>query len=107
MDKYRKRPIVISAERWFKVSYDREAGHGSKPEDSPIYHLQVGYFRLPAVGGMTKCKRCGDIMHNHGWIDTLEGGHIVCPGDWIIEGIKGEFYPVKDDIFNLTYEKIL
>ena len=44
-------------------------------------------------------------MHNHGWIETLEGGHTVCPSDWIITGIKGEYYPIKNDIFLDTYEK--
>lgn len=44
-------------------------------------------------------------MHNHGWIDTMEGGHIVCPGDWIITGVKGENYPCKPDIFETTYER--
>ena len=39
-----------------------------------------------------------------GYIDTLEGAHIVTPGDWIITGVKGEFYPCKPDIFELTYE---
>ena len=42
----------------------------------------------------------------HGWIDTLEGGHIVCPGDWIITGVKGEHYPCKPDIFEMTYEPV-
>ena len=45
-------------------------------------------------------------MHNHGWIDTLEGGHIVCPSDWIITGVKGERYPCKPDIFEMTYDAI-
>jgi hypothetical protein len=39
-----------------------------------------------------------------GWIDTLEGGHIVTPGDWIVTGVKGEHYPCKPDIFEMTYE---
>ena len=43
-------------------------------------------------------------MESHGWIDTLEGGHTVCIGDWIITGVKGEQYPCKPDIFNATYE---
>jgi hypothetical protein len=42
-------------------------------------------------------------MHHHGWIDTFEGGHIVCPGDWIITGVKGEVYPCPD-IFEATYD---
>jgi len=105
MKKYRKKPVVIEAEQWFKVEYDREAGHGITPEDMPIYHLDVGYYRSN-VSGKIKCKHCGDIMHNHGWIDTLEGGHNVCPGDWIIVGIKKEKYPCKPDIFKLTYEEV-
>jgi len=45
-------------------------------------------------------------MHDHGWIDTLEARHNVCPGDWIITGIQNEFYPCKDEIFRLTYEPV-
>lgn len=62
------------------------------------------YYRHPDMDWQTPCKHCGDIMHNHGWIDTLEGGHIVCPGDWIITGVQGEHYPCKPDIFEMTYE---
>jgi hypothetical protein len=36
-------------------------------------------------------------------IPTLEGPHDANPGDWIIKGVKGEFYPCKPDIFALTY----
>ncbi len=42
----------------------------------------------------------------NGWIQTLEGGHIVSPGDYIITGVKGEHYPCKPDIFRLTYEMV-
>ena len=40
----------------------------------------------------------------HGWVKTLEGGHIVTEGDWIITGVKGEHYPCKPEIFDATYE---
>jgi len=106
MKKYRKKPIVIEAEQWLKVTYDKEAGHGFGQESLPIYHLGVGYFRHPNKTGQGKCSHCDNIMHVHGWIDTLEGGHTVCPGDWIIKGIKGEFYPIKDDIFQECYEEV-
>jgi hypothetical protein len=39
-----------------------------------------------------------------GWINTLEGGHIVTPGDWIATGVKGEHWPIKPDIFAASYE---
>jgi len=52
---------------------------------------------------------CGDkvlepIGQEYLEIVTLEGNHIANPGDFIIKGVKGEFYPCKPDIFNLTYE---
>jgi len=106
MSKYRKLPVEIEAEQWFEVTYDREAGHGYAPEDMPIYHLNVGYYRTPECDGENKCKHCGIIMHYHGWIDTLEGGHNVCPNDWIITGVNGEQYPCKPDIFLKTYERV-
>lgn len=37
-------------------------------------------------------------------IGTLEGDMLAAPGDWIIRGVKGEFYPCKPDIFAATYE---
>jgi len=40
------------------------------------------------------------------YIDTLEGNMIISPTDWIIIGVKGERYPCKADIFEMTYEKV-
>ena len=39
-------------------------------------------------------------------IKTLEGEHLATIGDYIIKGIKGEYYPCKPDIFEATYEQI-
>ena len=39
-------------------------------------------------------------------IQTLEGDMWAFPGDWIIKGVNGEFYPCKPDIFQKTYEKV-
>jgi hypothetical protein len=39
-------------------------------------------------------------------IDTLEGRMTANPNDWIIKGVKGEFYPCKPDIFAATYDAI-
>lgn len=38
------------------------------------------------------------------YIDTLEGRMKACFGDYIIKGVKGEFYPCKPDVFLLTYQ---
>lgn len=40
------------------------------------------------------------------WIETLEGGHVVTPGDWIATGVKGEHWPIKPDVFAATYEPV-
>ena len=104
MKKYRKKPIVIEAEQWFKVEYDKEV---TAEYEAPVYHLNVGYYRHPDVYSESKCKHCDKIMHNHGWIATLGGGHTVCPGDWIIKETDGGFYPCKPNIFEKTYELIL
>ncbi len=40
-------------------------------------------------------------------IHTLEGELIAQPGDWIITGVKGEKYPCRNDIFEMTYEKVV
>lgn len=91
MTKYRKKPIVIEASRW------NEAGE----------HPEVGVYReSDDVGGKNLCTKCFKKLRRHGWIDTLEGGHIVCPGDWIITGVQGEHYPCKPDIFEQTYEAV-
>lgn len=45
-----------------------------------------------------------DRKEGFGKVYTLEGEHTVTPGDWIITGVKGEHYPCKPDIFEMTYE---
>jgi hypothetical protein len=39
-------------------------------------------------------------------IETLEGTMRADVGDWVIRGVKGEFYPCKPDIFDATYERV-
>ncbi len=108
--KYRKKPVVIEATPWFKSGDhpedDRETFTGSDGKPFLGEGKIVRYYRTPDIDGQVPCQHCGDIMHNHGWIDTLEGGHVVCPGDWIITGVKGERYPCKPDIFAATYDLV-
>lgn len=114
--KYRKKPVVIEAIQWFKNG-DHPKDDCYRPfEDSSLIPNEqregkiVRYFRDPFrdpwFSGSAICKHCNYTYHEHGWIETLEGGHRVCVGDWIIEGIKGEFYPCKPDIFEMTYERV-
>ena len=108
--KYIKKPVAIEATQWFKSGDhpkdDRDTFYTEESGEFLGEGKTVRYYRRPDLDGQDKCKNCSDIMHNHGWIDTLEGGHIVCPKDYIIKGIKGEFYPCKPDIFVQTYEKV-
>lgn len=48
------------------------------------------------------------IRYNHKGlvIPTEEGDMLASRGDWIIKGVKGEFYPCKPDIFEMTYEAV-
>lgn len=99
MAEFRKKPVVIEAHQWFK--------NGDHPEDGTEGEGKVvRYFRHPDVPGASVCQHCGKAMRVHGWIDTLEGGHIVCPGDWIITGVAGERYPCKLYIFGATYDLV-
>lgn len=106
MPYFRKRPITIQAHHWFRNGDHPEDFSDRNPEMSNIEGMVVRYYRRHDVPGNTKCKHCGRAMYDHGWIDTLEGGHIVCPGDWIITGLKGEHYPCKPDVFSATYEPV-
>lgn len=91
MKKYRKKPVVVSAGRWWKM--------GDVP-NAQIRELDPD--------GVCKniCKVCGNSISMHGYCKTLEGWLIVCPGDYIIQGVKGEYYPCKPDIFAETYESV-
>ena len=87
--RYRKKPVVIDAWPWAKY-----------PSEAPV-HGQPDIYPADAV-----CTTCEYPISRHLRCDTLEGQHIVCPGDWLIRGIKGEFYPCKPDIFAATYESV-
>lgn len=109
--KYRKKPVVIEASQWFKNGQHPEDGHETFKDGEFKGELYEGkvvrYYRHPKVDSDAKCQHCNETMHYHGWIDTLEGGHNVCPADWIITGIQGEHYPCKPDIFEATYEEVV
>ena len=90
MSLFRKKPVVIEATQWFK--------DGDHPVvvSVPISNEDVVFMAYES----------GLNIRSYGWCPTLEGGHIVAPGDWIITGVKGEHYPCKPDIFEATYERV-
>lgn len=83
--KFRKKPVVIEAERF----YISDGGNESLP--------------LPfSKDGVC----CFDSEAARWYVQTLEGPLTISQGDWIIRGVKGEYYPCKPDIFDATYEPV-
>lgn len=76
---YRKKPVMIEAVQWTGEN-----------------HAEMCEFIDPEAFEII--PRVGLVIH------TLEGDHYASPGDYIIKGINGEFYPCKPDIFAKTYE---
>ena len=82
MAKYRKKPVVIEAMRFMgPFSFDE---------------MLVEFEDFTGIL----------LKSNEIQIETLEGKMIANLGDWIIKGVKGEFYPCKPDIFKQTYEPV-
>ena len=83
MSKFIKKPVVIEAFRW--------TGDQDQTED-PLWIIEE--------------IKAGNILFESGVMKilTLEGVMTVNRGDYVIKGIKGEIYPCKPDIFELTYE---
>ena len=76
---YRKKPVVVEAVQWTGEN-----------------RAEMREFIDPEVFEII--PRVGLVIH------TLEGDHHASPGDYIIKGVNGEFYPCKPDIFAKTYE---
>jgi hypothetical protein len=78
--KFRKKPVVVDAIQWT----------GDNLHDVEKF-----------------CPVIGRIENEYALhIETLEGVMTARCGDWIVKGTRGEFYPVKPDIFEATYEKV-
>ena len=83
MAEYRKKPVVIQAEQF--VIWDLK-------KIPPFITIHGVTFPVTKEATII--------------IPTLEGQHIASNLDWIIKGVKGELYPCKPDIFEITYEKV-
>ena len=104
MSKFRTKPSVIEATRWF-TNGDHPLDHPNG-EDKSTEGQVVRRYRDPSTYGDTICKHCGGMMHDHGWIDVPNGGYPICPGDWIITGEDGYYYPSDPVSFEMTYEPV-
>ena len=93
--KFRKKPVEIEAMRWdgteaCMADVLKWVDFASLPDDGHV-----------GGGGLGFCPPLGTLD-----IPTLEGTMTASPGDWIIRGVAGEFYPCKPDIFDATYEEV-
>lgn len=99
MNSYRKKPVVIQA---FQMTHERRADNRDWPN-----WLHAAWN---AEAGTAGALQPSEFPHSDGTdeleIVTLEGVHRVSWNDWIIQGVKGELYPCKPDIFEATYEAV-
>ncbi len=91
MSLYRKKPVVIEAIQWTGENGDEIADFLGRENQG------VGGWMFT---NQTQWTPLAFVIH------TLEGDHRADVGDWIIKGVKGEFYPCKPAIFDLTYEAV-
>ena len=94
-DKYRKKPIVVSAfklPKWKPLPWIPSEDWPEWIKKAIRQHRDVGSLR--------------PMIHNRWKVGTLEGSLVAKCGDWVIRGVKGEIYPCKDDIFRATYEEV-
>lgn len=85
---YRKKPVIIEA-----VKFDPLEKHKTELPD--------GVLGIPSPNADNWAYQGCQF-----YINTLEGKMNVRPGDWIIKGVKGEYYACRSDIFELTYERV-
>lgn len=90
MNQYRKKPVVINAVRCREALRAFERDWDALPK-----WLVDAYER----GGVVP-------THEGVYLPTLEGSMLARPDDWIIQGVQGEVYPCKPDIFEATYEPV-
>lgn len=89
MGAFRKKPVVVEAHQW----------DGTEESANFIVSWIIG------LGGDAQYVNVDGLTSSLG-IATLEGEMMATASDWIIQGVKGEFYPVKDAIFRETYEEV-
>lgn len=111
MAKFRKKPVVIDAVLWSGTAAAAtpvidwvlsnggtarySCGAAASP-DCPTSEYHATHHYCPSCPFNDAPEKIS--------IDTLEGVITASPGDWIIRGVQGEFYPCKPEIFAATYE---
>ncbi|KKI18722.1 MULTISPECIES: hypothetical protein [unclassified Leucobacter] len=99
--RYRKKPVEIEA---ILLNADTVAppGGGLSPHDAA--HAAIAGWMLGH--GFRDFRVAGNGAPFALEIGTLEGTMTAAPGDFVIRGVQGEFYPCKPDIFAATYSEV-
>lgn len=102
-NKYRKKPVVIDAIQW----------DGSRKSTKEVLEFIGQTVDTKLQISCDKFDEYVSLVNKEGLtIYTLEDGtdgrakHVASIGDYIIKGVQGEFYPIKEDIFKATYEVV-
>ena len=101
--KYRKKPIVIKALK-FDGTYEGILKVKDFVGESFKDEVDIVNTNMYPKYGFSKNYKYTVYKAT---IKTLEGDHKASPGDYIIQGVNGEFYPCKPDIFKKTYEEVV
>ncbi len=89
MARYRKKPVEVDA-----VHYD-----GTNRDEVAAFMGRTGKVEETKLPGPGRGLHDGIVIH------TLEGDVTASPGDWVIRGVQGEYYPCKPSVFAATYEE--
>ncbi len=85
---YRKKPVIVNAWDWMGEC---------NPDEMPEWLAEA------LAAGTVTIENPG-ASNTRMIIKMLEGDHVANPHDYIIQGVAGELYPCKPDIFEATYE---
>ena len=97
MEKYRKKPVVIEAVQWDGTEIGAKRILAWVKGDWSDYE---GGRYIPGDSSEPPELQISTLEDGRSGVAT----HVASPGDWIIKGVKGEFYPCKPDIFAATYD---
>jgi hypothetical protein len=96
---FRKKPVVIEAVKFVNDAFSEIDG------DHPAWYTEARLL-APEKTGAISYSRLKGSSYGILIIQTLEGAMRAVPGDWIIRGVKGEIYAIKDEIMHMTYDPV-
>lgn len=88
--RYQSKPYSIEASQWF-----------AKGDHPSVGDLNLSFLSVDQI-----CKNCSKPYGSHGFIESREGGgHIVCPGDYVVKSWDDSYFPCNPKYFEEKYEE--